>query len=530
MQRIVLSIILLVYILTGALYAVRTPKWQAPDEPAHFNYIRTIGETGTLPILQQGDYNQDYLEQIKAAKFPPGMTVDNIRYESYSPPLYYLAATPVFLAASMGGIDAQVLALRMFSVLLEVLVLLLAYRIVSEIFPGDRVLPLAAVGLLATIPMHVAITASIGSDAAGELVVALILFLAVRRIKGEVTDRRFVIIGGILFGAALLTKTTAYLTGAVVLVVTELAFTRWGDKFSRRWLPDAATVSTDGDKSLRGLVLLEAISPVATRSPTAEEDCFAKPARNDLAVRLDDTPVPPPSLSPSRVLVRGGEDEGSMSSTALVSGAAYVRQMVALFAISLVIASPMFVRNMITYGMGDPLGLARHDAVVAGQPTTAQIIAQYGWRRVLTDGVTVTFRSFWGQFGWMGVLMNDRVYLLLLALTVVAVAGLGLYVIRVFRRRDLLDWTQWWSILLCAVLILAGLAAYIGYNFKFYQLQGRYLFPAIIPIALFLVIGARELLPRAYAHWILALLYLAMVGLDIAALFLYIIPQLRMAS
>jgi hypothetical protein len=90
-----LLLILSVYVLLAALYAVFTPKWQAPDEPAHFNYIRAIGDTGALPVLQKGDYDQNYLEQIKAAKFPASMSVDAIRYESYQPPLYYIAAMPI---------------------------------------------------------------------------------------------------------------------------------------------------------------------------------------------------------------------------------------------------------------------------------------------------------------------------------------------------------------------------------------------------------------------------------------------------
>ena len=58
MRHLALPFILLVYLALGALYAVDTPRWEAPDEPAHFNYIRTIGETGRLPILAFGDYDQ----------------------------------------------------------------------------------------------------------------------------------------------------------------------------------------------------------------------------------------------------------------------------------------------------------------------------------------------------------------------------------------------------------------------------------------------------------------------------------------
>ena len=137
MHRVILSIILLVYVAIAALYAIYTPKWQAPDEPAHFNYIRAIGDTGRLPILQFGDYDQAYLDQIKSAKFPASMPVDAIRYESHQPPLYYLAAAPIYLITRAGGLGVQVLALRLFSIAQGALLLLVTFLIVRETSETD---------------------------------------------------------------------------------------------------------------------------------------------------------------------------------------------------------------------------------------------------------------------------------------------------------------------------------------------------------------------------------------------------------
>src|SRR5574340_153707 len=136
-STLVLGLVLLVYVLLAGLYAVRTPRWQAPDEPAHFNNVRAIAETGALPVLSPGDYDQQYLEEIKSKRFPANMPVDSIRYEAWQPPLYYVAAVPFYLASRAGGIGAQVLTLRLFSVLLELAALLVAYAVVCEIFP-DR--------------------------------------------------------------------------------------------------------------------------------------------------------------------------------------------------------------------------------------------------------------------------------------------------------------------------------------------------------------------------------------------------------
>ncbi|MCI0477430.1 MAG: glycosyltransferase family 39 protein, partial [Anaerolineales bacterium] len=437
------------YIFLATLYAVFTPKWQTPDEPAHFNYIRAIAETGALPVLQRGDYDQAYLEQIKAARFPPTMPIDAIRYESYQPPLYYLSATPVYLVArvlsdqSKDGIDATVIALRLFSVALGVIVLLVAFRIVREIFPDDDWLALATVGLMATVPQHLAVSASISNDLAAELVLVLILWLAIRRAKNTITNRRFVILGGILYGAALLTKTTAYVPGALLLVAAEIAHFRI--------LNHEFRITNSG-------------------------------------------------------------------------------KLLMLFALAALIASPMFLRGALVYGVADPLGIARHDAVVIGQPTTAEVIAQRGLARVAFDFFAVTFKSFWAQFGWMGVLVNDRIYVALALLCAVALLGFTLYASRIIRQRELLTETQRWCVGLLIVLLAVAVADYVAYNFKFLQFQGRYLFPALISIAFVLVIGLREIVAREYRRVVFALLYVALLALDLVCLFWFTVPQLRIAN
>ena len=93
-RRITLLVILALYLILGVLYAVRTPAWQAPDEPAHYNYVRFVATTGGFPVLQMGDYPHGYMEEIKSRKFPPDLSIDPIRYEFHQPPLYYALLAP----------------------------------------------------------------------------------------------------------------------------------------------------------------------------------------------------------------------------------------------------------------------------------------------------------------------------------------------------------------------------------------------------------------------------------------------------
>jgi hypothetical protein len=83
------------------------------------------------------------------------------------------------------------------------------------------------------------------------------------------------------------------------------------------------------------------------------------------------------------------------------------------------------------------------------------------------------------------------------------------------------------------LLILAGL---LQYNLTFIQAQGRYLFPAIVPIAIFFVLGLRELAspdtaqPARYIgarrRWLLP----ATLGVGLAAVYVVVRGRVLLAS
>src|SRR5512136_2469103 len=77
---LVIFVIVAVYVVIGTLYAVKTPAWQVPDEPAHYNYVRFVAEGRGLPVLEPGDYDGVFLENVKAARFPSSIPIDSIRY------------------------------------------------------------------------------------------------------------------------------------------------------------------------------------------------------------------------------------------------------------------------------------------------------------------------------------------------------------------------------------------------------------------------------------------------------------------
>ncbi len=378
------TLILGVYLLLGALFAAATPDWQTPDEPAHYNYVGQLA-AGSLPVIESGDYDQTYLEELKGAGFPEDRPIDQIQYEDHQPPLYYALAMPIYWL-----FDGALLALRLFSVLLGAGVICLAFKIGLTVLPGRPLVALTAVALVAFIPQHIAMLAGVNNDSLAELLLAAALLGAVYLIQADKPQRPWLL--GLLLGAIFWTKAQAYIAAPVLGLAIILRW--WWDGRDKRWL-------------LRWL---------------------------------------------------GG-----------------------VLGLGLLIGAIWWGRNLAVYGGMDWMGLNTHDLVVVGQPTTAAWIEQDGLPATLLRLVQFTFQSFWGMFGWMGVPMDTRVYQGLVVLTAVTVVGLGFWLWGNKLKGELNDRIVGWLLALSAALTMAG---YLWYNLKFVQHQGRYLFPALAPLAL----------------------------------------------
>lgn len=189
------------------------------------------------------------------------------------------------------------------------------------------------------------------------------------------------------------------------------------------------------------------------------------------------------------------------------SGAVLVRRTVLVGAIAALFILPWFARNVLAYGDTDWMGLGRHDEIVVGQPRTAEQITTRGVGGTIANGLRTTFNSFWGQFGWMEAPLKENEYRVLGFFCVGAVVGL---VIWVARR----GWREWGvdsrALLLFAAWVLVTAALVVYYNLEFVQYQGRYLFPALTPLAFFMVVGLGAWFPVRFrpALWGLLLFYL----------------------
>ncbi|MDE3076630.1 MAG: DUF2142 domain-containing protein [Chloroflexota bacterium] len=484
-----LAAILVIFVGLALAYARAVPPWQAPDEPAHYNYVKFLAEHGQLPVLQPGDYPARLVPLAPKPTVAPDIAL--FRYESHQPPLYYAVAAVLY------RLGAGVFALRALSVFFGALLLVVAYFCVRLIFPRWPAGALAAAAFVGFIPMHLFMAASIENDTLAELVLSSLLLLYLAAVHGKAIPGLW-IATGLLLGAALLTKATIYLP-AGLLTAGIIAV---GAGFKPARSPEAKPA-------------LGSFEPA--RSPEA------KPASGEFETR------------PYRAVLAVG------LTAAIVSGW-------------------WFVRNGLIYGWTDPAGLGRQDAVNGAQLHQGALTGT-----TVSHFVVTTFHSFWAQFGWMTVPVSNATYAKLWAFSLLVAGGLAALAFR--ARWSIVKGTPapipmaaaaerpvppagvdppetappglgtrdsgpgtWdsgpllWSLAGLLAVWLSVVANLMVYNLKFVQAQGRYLFPALVPIALAVVCGIAGLFPRRLQTAALGLLCLGLVWFTLLSLRHDIIP------
>jgi len=192
--------IVIIYLIFALMYNIVTPATLAaqhnPDENGHIQYVQSI-VAGRLPVF------------TNAANGP----------EFHQPPLYYLASVPIYAMTHSLGYTASAHALRFVSTLFGLLLILVAYRTARLLLPDEPFVPVVVAGLVALLPMNVAMNASVGNDSLTNLLVALGLMFVVEHIpdvhrQGLPPPVRL----GIVLGLIIITKSSALVLYPAVLI------------------------------------------------------------------------------------------------------------------------------------------------------------------------------------------------------------------------------------------------------------------------------------------------------------------------
>lgn len=491
-----LTLILLLFVLLGIIYALTTPPFEASDELWHYPMVRHLADGNALPV------------QV----FDPALA-GPWKQEASQPPLYYYAAAALTFwidtsdmaevrrenphvdnglitedgnsnlvvhdpqADPWRGTLLAVRLVRFMSLLMSSLTVYFTYRIASAAFPGRPEIALGAAAANAFLPMFLFISGAVNNDNLAIMLSSLALFLMIsivamtersRHLDQALTSWRrtgmWLLLGAII-GLALLTK-----EGTLGLIPLS-----WGVCFVTAWLEKWPEKSKGTGETILRLLQI-----------------FARSLGYFILVLL---PV-------------------------------------------IVIAGWWYLRNIQLYG--DFLGWSAFIAVLGERAHPASLLQLWGERRGF-------LMAYWGLFGGVNVPMAGWVYTVFNALLIVSVIGFFLVAYRELRSWVISKQGKWRSLhdfidnimrfvvdhfaLIVALLFSAAVVVgLIRWATTTWSSQGRLVFTAISALSTLFMIGLAGWMPQRTAKWAVGAVSLFFLLIAAAAPFLWIKPAYEPAA
>jgi len=442
----------------GLVYLIVVPPWQAPDEPAHFEYARLLYEKRRF--VDYPDISLELEQEIIASMdrhnfwakgatdFRPAeqgrlpQSFDEVwafgtTHELHQGPLAYVLYAATLTLTASRGTETSLYGMRFLSILLGLVTGSLAFLTIRELFPDKEFLLLGVPAFILLLPQHLFTHSVVNNDALAELVTSVLFSILVRVFKYGFSIPRVVTILVLVIVGGFVKKSTLFTIPLVLLATAAYLFWRICHSFFR-------------------------FSMVAV-------------------------------------------------SLAVVAGGIYLRDRLRDLLIE---AFPGIYYNY--FGLWRPAG--QEPSQLA--PLSAQAVAAY--RR----WILVTFESFWAFFGWMNLRLDLIWYVFLGFVCLTAAGGLALMFSRMLKGRlTLAAWQQMSLLVFCSAVLLALIPMVIRQFRDFMGFpQGRYLFPVIIPLATFFMLGLEQWIPVHHQRLALALCILGLVVVNIVSIIGYIMP------
>ena len=168
------------------------------------------------------------------------------------------------------------------------------------------------------------------------------------------------------------------------------------------------------------------------------------------------------------------------------------RVWVGCLALPVALAMPLWLRNLGLYG--DPFALKAFNEAFVGSPQASAFIEGFGpWAYWANFVLWWTARSLIGVFGYMDIFMLEQVsrttsgvFYNLAACLLILILVIGLVQFRNMSRED-----SRLKVAMVPVLALPVIVAllFVRFNLQYFQGQGRYLYPALAPVAWLLAAG-----------------------------------------
>lgn len=168
------------------------------------------------------------------------------------------------------------------------------------------------------------------------------------------------------------------------------------------------------------------------------------------------------------------------------------------FGVALLISGAWFVRNGVLYG--ELLPLQSFKRAFAGTAQASDFVKAMGWEGYFSLTGQWTFQSFWAVYGnsksaekGIQLFLPSPLYGIFAVFFIAALAGITrLHFKRnqVFSRVQLMGF---WTLLATLLTVLGSFGYFI---LTYFQAQGRYLYPAMLPIAICSAMGWLALFPE----------------------------------
>ncbi len=514
LPKTAVALLVLLTVARGLIYVLVIPPWQTPDEPTHFGYARYVMAMHQLPVpggasvdsaitASMSDFDFWRLRYYAAEPSSAGQE-HVLRVASRHPPLYYVLGALLLIPLRDQDVVCQLYALRFCSVLMAVSTVLVAFCTAKLLFPDDAVLPLAVAAFIAFLPMHTFMSASVNNDNLAQLVASLIIYLLVLMLRDGMSPVKAVGVI-VLLTAGLFTKRTTFFAVPLALAFIPVYFWTRVDRARHA----AAT-------TLRLLASLGSDAAEVRRTVLRSHKL-----RYSLAI-IALLGLICGGLWPFITTRKDGRGDNA---TAWIKAAATERQYLPL---STKQPHPPLPKRLEVTGR-QILKLLR--------VSPADLVGTFSAERSGLSTIPsyllfslLTFASFWANFGWMNVPLDPAWYALLAAISLFAFFGLLLRIVREIRSsgEQTLLRCRWQKGALL-ILILASFLIFVQtFGLMVIQnipQQGRYLFPAILPLSTLFILGLSEVVPTRYRHGLPLICVLSLFLFDALCLVGYILPQ-----
>ena len=227
-ENYLILVVMLLGLINGLIFVFIMPPWQHYEEPSHFEYAWLIAARHSLP--QYPAYDQAKRREIAASMIEHGFFNDlgflpdlNSQTQPIwigtnvtgALPLYHIYEALPLLFILNANVDTQLYVDRIFSLILYLLTLWLAYKVLCEFVPAGHPLRWIVPGSMALIPGFADLMTAVNNDVGATFVFSLFLLACVRMVLRGLSVRRVVTV--------LITAAVCAVTKNTILVAVPLA-------------------------------------------------------------------------------------------------------------------------------------------------------------------------------------------------------------------------------------------------------------------------------------------------------------------